>query len=47
MNNIFRLYAFPGALLLSLAAAGTAKPDGDNDVSFIISAIVTLIICIL
>jgi len=29
MNNIFRLYAFPGALLLSLAAAGAAKPDGD------------------
>ena len=29
MNNIFLLYAFPGALLLSLAAAGSAKPDGD------------------
>ncbi len=29
MNNAFLLYAFPGALLLSLAAAGIAKPDGD------------------
>ncbi|WP_397583004.1 DUF3617 domain-containing protein [Sphingorhabdus sp.] len=29
MNNAFLLYAFPGALLLSLAAAGVAKPDGD------------------
>ena len=29
MNNIFLLYAFPGALLLSLAAAGSAKSDGD------------------
>jgi hypothetical protein len=29
MNNVFRLYAFSGALLLSLAAAGVAKPDGD------------------
>lgn len=28
MNNIFRLYALPGALLLSLPAAA-AKPDGD------------------
>ena len=29
MNNAFLFYAFPGALLLSLAAAGVAKPDGD------------------
>ena len=29
MNNAILLYAFPGALLLSLAAAGVAKPDGD------------------
>ena len=29
MKNIFRLYALPGVLLLSLAAAGVAKPDGD------------------
>jgi hypothetical protein len=29
MNNAFLLYAFPGALLLSLATAGVAKPDGD------------------
>ena len=29
MNIAFLLYAFPGALLLSLAAAGVAKPDGD------------------
>jgi hypothetical protein len=29
MNNIFLLYAFPGALLLSLAATGSAKSDGD------------------
>ena len=29
MNNAFLLYAFPGALLLLLAAAGVAKPDGD------------------
>jgi hypothetical protein len=29
MSNAFLLYAFPGALLLSLAAAGVAKSDGD------------------
>ena len=29
MNNFFRLYAFPAALLLSLAAASVAKPDSD------------------
>ncbi len=29
MNTFFRLYALPGVLLFSLAAAGAAKPDGD------------------
>ena len=29
MNKIFRLYALPCVFLLSLAAAGAAKPDGD------------------
>jgi len=29
MKNAFLVYAFRGALLLSLAAAGVAKPDGD------------------
>ena len=29
MNIFFRLYALPGVLLFSLAAAGAAKPDGD------------------
>jgi hypothetical protein len=29
MNNACLRYAFPGALLLMLAAAGVAKPDGD------------------
>jgi hypothetical protein len=29
MNKIFSLYALTGGVVLSLAAAGAAKPDGD------------------